>query len=167
VNEFVVQEDTAARMARVATRFGFTQRRTQLILVLIVVGASLLAGMTGHAVGYVIGAVIGLALVPCLYLVQRRQMRLMLAGRGYRPGVTITTDFGDDGFTVTTSSGTAHHAYADIGRLAVYDDAVAMWMRGPRYVVVLPKVLVPGERRLRAHVEARPSTRDHPGFRDS
>jgi hypothetical protein len=87
-------------------------------------------------------------LVPFLYVVQRRQVRRALGGRGYRPGTTISTAFDDAGFTVTTSSGIAHHAYADIGRVAVYGDAVAMWLRAPRYVVVLPRPLVPDADRL-------------------
>jgi hypothetical protein len=150
VTEFVVQNDTAARMAGAATRFAFTQRRSLLRLSLTVLSVIMIGGLTQHARGYVVGAVVGVLLVPFLYVVQRRQMRILLAGRGYRPGAMITTAFGDDGFTVTTASGSARHAYADIGRVAVYGDAVAMWLRAPRYVVVLPKALVPDLDRLRA-----------------
>jgi len=150
VTEFVVRDDTAARMASAATRFAFTRPRSMATLALTVLAVVLIGGMTQHGRGFVVGAVIGVLLVPLLFLIQRRQLRRALAGRGYRPGATISTDFDDDGFTVTTPSGTARHAYADIGRVAVYSDAVAMWLRAPRYVVVLPKVLVPDATRLRA-----------------
>jgi hypothetical protein len=123
-------------------------------LALTVACAVIVGGVTGHGVGYVAGAVIGVAVVALLYVLQRRQLRQALAGRGYRPGATITTEFGDDGFIVTTPSGTAHHAYADIGRVTGYGDAVAMWLRTPRYVVVLPGTLVPDIERLRARSAA-------------
>lgn len=155
MTEFVAQDDTAARMATAATRFAFTRPRSMVTLGLTAVCVVIIGGITGHGPGYVIGAVIGVLLVPFLFLVQRRQLRRALAGRGYRPGATITTDFDDEGFTVTTPSGTARHAYTDIGRVVVYDGAVAMWLRAPRYVVVLPRSLVPDVGRLRAVASSR------------
>ena len=149
MNEFVVREDTAARMATAATRFAFTRPRSMVTLALTIAAVVIVGGATKHGPGFVVGAVIGVLLLPFLYLVQRRQVRRALAGRGYRPGATITTELDDDGFTVTTAGGSARHAYADIGRVAVYGDAVAMWLRSPRYVVVLPTALVPDERELR------------------
>lgn len=150
MNEYVVQPDTAARMADAATRFAFTRPRTLLTLTLTVAAIVIVGGATKHGPGFVAGAVIAVLLVPLLFLVQRRQVRRALAGRGYRPGSTITTDFDDDGFTVATPTGTARHGYHDIGRVAVYGDAVAMWLRAPRYVVVLPRPLVPDVARLQA-----------------
>jgi hypothetical protein len=155
VTEFVVQDDSAARMASAATKFAFTRPRSMVTLDLTVLAVILIGGMTQHGRGFVVGAVIGVLLVPFLYLVQRRQVRRALAGRGFRPGTTITTDFDDDGFTVTTPTGSARHAYGDIGRVAVYGDAVAMWLRAPRYVVVLPRQLVADLDRLRAVSAAR------------
>lgn len=149
MTEFVVQPDTAARMASAATRFAFTRPRSMVTLALTVAAVVIVGGATKHGPGFVAGAVIGVLLVPFLFFVQRRQVRRALAGRGYRPGATITTAFDDDGFTVTTASGSARHEYADIGRVAVYGDAVAMWLRSPRYVVVLPRELVPDDRALR------------------
>jgi hypothetical protein len=146
--EYVVDDRTAARMASVAVRFGFTPRRSLLVVALLVVATTLGGGITAHGIGYVAGAVAGLVLVALLYRLQRRQARIMLAGRGYRPGDTIASEFGDDGFTVTAATGTAHHPYSDIGRMVVYDEAVAMWLRTPRYVVVLPRPLVPDDRQL-------------------
>lgn len=148
MTEFVVREDTAARMAAAAVRFAFTQRRTLVSLVLTVGVATIAGGVFGHGAGYAIGAVVGIAIIGLMYLAQRRQMRLALVGRGYRPGATITTNFTEDGFTVTSTAGTAHHRYADIGRIAVYPDAVAMWLRAPRFVVVLPRELIPADSRL-------------------
>jgi hypothetical protein len=148
VREFVVRDDTAAKMAAAAVRFAFTQRRMMLTLALTVGCATLAGGVFGHAGGYVAGAVVGLLLIPLLYLAQRRQMRLALTGRGYRPGAPITAEYTDDGFTVTSTAGSAFHSYGDIGRAAVYDDAVAMWLRAPRFVVVLPRELVPADCRL-------------------
>jgi hypothetical protein len=150
--EFVVRDDTAAKMAAAAVRFAFTQRRMVVSLALTVVCATIAGGIFGHAAGYVVGAVVGVLLVPLLYLAQRRQMRLALIGRGYRPGATIMAEFTDDGFTVTSTAGTAFHRYADIGRAVVYDDAVAMWLRAPRFVVVLPRELFPDDQVLRAHL---------------
>jgi hypothetical protein len=154
VTEFVVAPDTAARMADAATRFAFTRPRSLVTLVLTVACIVIVGGITKHAPGFVAGAVIGVVLVPLLFVLQRRQVRRALAGRGYRAGSTITTEFADDAFTVTTPSGMARHAYRDIGRVAVYDGAVAMWLRAPRYVVVLPRQLVPDVARLQAAVSA-------------
>jgi hypothetical protein len=148
VTEFVVQDDSAARMASAATKFAFTRPRSMVTLALTVLAVILIGGMTQHGKGFVVGAVIGVLLVPLLFLIQRGQLHRALAGRGYRPGATIGTDFDDVGFTVTTPSGTARHAFSDIGRVAVYGDAVAMWLRAPRYVVVLPRELVPDVTRL-------------------
>jgi len=150
VRELVTRDDTAAKMAAAAVRFAFTQRRMVLSLALTVGCATLAGGLFGHAPGYVVGAVVGLLLVPLLYVAQRRQMRLALAGRGYRPGSPLRAEYTEDGFTVTSTAGSAYHRYADIGRSAVYDDAVAMWLRAPRFVVVLPRELVPADCRLLA-----------------
>ncbi|PZS29199.1 MAG: hypothetical protein DLM58_15870 [Pseudonocardiales bacterium] len=86
-----------------------------------------------------------LLVLPGVLLLRRRQLRAAMVARGYRPGSRLSTDFDADGFTVTSSVGSAVHKYADMSFVASAGGMVVLRLRPARLLVVLPAPLLPAE----------------------
>lgn len=91
-------------------------------------------------------ALLAAALVTVLLLfLQTRTLTRALTARGFRPGTTLTVDWGPETFTVTAPQQSATHYRADVQHFAVHGEAALMRMRGSRLLLVLPAQLVPPE----------------------
>jgi hypothetical protein len=135
-------DDAAPRvMARAAVRARLTAPLfVGYLIVAALVGLLLLAtGPVGLGIG-VLGVVV---LLPLLTFAQVGRTARAFAARGYRPGTTVSADWGPDSFVVTTSLAHATYFYRDIRAVRRTGSAVFFRMRAARLLVLLPSELVP------------------------
>lgn len=148
--EFVVAPDTARTVARAVVRYRLTSV-SALGPLLILAGLVLVTGV-GGVVWLAVAEALAIVVIVAAAFAGIPRLTRTLQARGFRPGTTVTVDWADADFTVTTPSGHAVHAYADVRSVRVFGRVVAIRLNPARLLVVLPTELVPGEalRRLPA-----------------
>jgi hypothetical protein len=152
--EYLVAEDTARRMARLAVRYRFT-RPEYLVVVGIEVVLGVLFLVTGPQwLGGVFLAAVALLLM--IIPVQLRRLDQSLRARGFAPGTTVAVDFYPDRFVVTTPTAHVTHPLGDVRTRLVTPDGVALKMRTANILVLLPVELVAPEARPWLAPRARP-----------
>lgn len=139
--EVAIGPDTAARMARASTRYRLGRPAfwvpIAVELALAVVFAA--AGHPGWGVVLVVVALLG----PVLLRLQTPTLARAMARRGYRSGTTMTVDWDDDTFTVSTPDGSGTHHYHSATGARLVDGAVGLRIRGARVLLLLPADVVP------------------------
>jgi hypothetical protein len=145
--ETVVDATTATRLARASARYRLTRPAfwipVLVELALVVVFAA--AGRTGWAVLLAVVAVLG----PVLLLAQTPSLAKAMRRRGYRPGTTLTVEWGEETFTVATPDSAGTHHYVSVSAAREVASAIVFRIRGARVLLLLPADVVPPEIRPR------------------
>jgi hypothetical protein len=149
--ETAVDDSTALRLARASVRYRLTSPAIYLAL-LLELGIAFALWAAGRPWW-------GLAVAACAVTIpvalglQTASLARTLQRRGYRPGTTMTVDWDDEAFTVTTPTGRGVYRYAAVASARRVGDVVVARIHGVRVLVVLPAEVVPDS--ARAHLPLR------------
>lgn len=143
---YLVKRSDPARMAKAVITYQFVRPQFWIPMILLVAVFTVLGAQQYGAKGGIAGALLFAVIIGGMVLYKRRQLTSMLAARGYRPGSTLTADFGDGQVAIAADGGTAQHSYRDIADAKLLGDVVVLRLREARMLVALPNELVPGER---------------------
>ncbi len=139
--DYAITEATAGELAAASMRYRVTSPSIYVAVLVELVTAGLLAGagQPWWAAGL---AVLALGL-PVVLLLQAPSLAQALRRGGYRPGTTMTVDWDDDTFTVTTPDATGTHRYEHVSSARAVGAGVVLRLRGTRALLVLPAGAVP------------------------
>ncbi|MGI8677957.1 MAG: hypothetical protein ACR2LX_04560 [Jatrophihabitans sp.] len=143
--QYIVRRGDPDRIAKAVVRYQAARLQFWAPLAVVTVALGLLGSRNGHA-GAVGGVVLCVLIVAGVLLYKRRQLRSVLAARGFRPGTTVTADFGDSQVAIAADGGTAVHPYREIADARRIGDVVLLRLRQARLIVALPGELVPDAR---------------------
>lgn len=141
--EYEVQRTTARQMARGATLFRLTRPSFLGAVAIEIVLAIVFAAAGQRLIALALVAAAGVTVL--LVFLQTSSLTRALTARGFRPGTTLTVDWGPETFTVTAPMQSATHYRADVRQFAVHGEAALLRMGGSRMLLVLPAQLVPPE----------------------
>lgn len=141
--EFLVDSQCPRRIAVAFTRYRMSRPSFLLLTVVEVVLVVLFLAISEWILAIVFAALIVLVTVSSFATVRR--MERLLSQRGYRPGTTVTVDYYDDRFVVTTAVAVATHRYEEVRGISVRDEIVTIRTATRNLIVLLPEPLLPDE----------------------
>lgn len=140
---FDVDPGCARRLATAAVRYQLT-RPAVVVLVGLEVVFGLVAAISGSWV-LGLGLIVAAAAIGVTPLLTRGKVAAALEGSGYRPGSTVTTDWYDENFVITTDLAHATHFYRDVRSVRRLGRSVGIRMQTTRLLLLLPTELVPDD----------------------